>query len=132
MVRGEVNAPEGAWTFTVPCLQTQDLVRMAEWLEAIAEGRPAREWMVFIEPNLEFRLVRAGPEGAVLRVYFSLESRPPWAPKLSWKGAGPGEDEGASGSYEPDEPSITLTVTPAQLLESARELRTALRQFPVR
>ena len=79
VVAGRVDHPRGSWTFQDPCLETTDIFSLASWLEAVARGAEDRADYGFTEPNLEFRLVGSGTDRR-LRLYFELESRPPWAP----------------------------------------------------
>src|SRR4051794_27104860 len=53
-VRAAVRHPRGAWEATAPCVLTTDLPEIADWLEALAVGRPAAPNLEFIEPNLRF------------------------------------------------------------------------------
>jgi len=78
MVEGKVEHPLGAWTFHDPCLLTDELERLCGWLTTVVTGTTVNdESESFIEPNLEFRLLRL-PEGATIRVRLAYESSPPW------------------------------------------------------
>jgi hypothetical protein len=47
-------------------------------LEALASGRAVEEGEDFIEPNLRFEVADRDQDTVTIRVYFELESRPPW------------------------------------------------------
>jgi hypothetical protein len=72
MINGECSLEGRQWAFTDPCLETWDLVELANWLEALAAGQAAPMVLAFTEPNLEFQVVG----GNALRIVFSLESAP--------------------------------------------------------
>ena len=69
----------------------------------------------FLEPNLRFELTESEPK--MLRVYFELESRPPWA-----------HTDGAGM----DDLFAELAVSPHDLRDAASSLREDLKRFPVR
>ncbi|MFO1532541.1 MAG: hypothetical protein ABR562_02405 [Thermoplasmatota archaeon] len=97
VVHGDIVAPEGAWSFDEPVWLTNDPPRLADWLEAVAMGRPEvagrprdeataelrNPWEVAegfgtMEPNLAFLLYKPGPGTVELGVQLDYESRPPW------------------------------------------------------
>lgn len=110
-----VRLPEGSWTSTDPSLLTWEVASLAQWLESIAEGVSAESEQSFLEPNLRFELMQSEPK--TLRVYFELESRPPWAPS---DGAGM------------DDLFAEFAVNPDDLRDAASALREDLKRFPVR
>ena len=69
---------ERAWEFRDPALLTWEGERLSNWLEALASGQPVEESEDFLEPNLRFEVVGRGEDTITIRVYFELESRPPW------------------------------------------------------
>jgi hypothetical protein len=69
----------GSWEGTDPSLEASEVRRLSKWLSAHAAGRTRRRELEFTEPNLRFEMVHGPGEGPTLRVYFELESRPPWA-----------------------------------------------------
>ncbi|WP_236245100.1 hypothetical protein [Streptomyces sp. CC210A] len=60
VVRGEVVTPTGRWSFTEPCLLTDEARRLSAWLREAAADGGAPAVLDFIEPTLTFRRV---PEG---------------------------------------------------------------------
>jgi len=56
VIRIHVDHPSGSWEARDPCLLSYEVAELADWLEAVAQGEPARREMSFMEPNLEFRL----------------------------------------------------------------------------
>lgn len=89
VIAGEVESSDGSWTFQDPCLQTTEACRLGGWLReaadgSIAPGEPDEAGDIspdlgFIEPNIAFGLEARDGGDVSLRVYFSLESAPPWS-----------------------------------------------------
>ena len=79
VVEGRV-APvdERAWEFRDPALLTWEVERLSNWLEALASGQAVEDGEDFVEHNLRFEVVGSDEETITLKVYFELESRPPW------------------------------------------------------
>jgi hypothetical protein len=69
---------ERAWEFRDPALLTWEVERLSNWLDALASGQPVEESEDFLEPNLRFEVVGRSGDVITIRVYFELESRPPW------------------------------------------------------
>jgi hypothetical protein len=65
------------WSVVDPCLETWDLLWLADWVDAIAAGRRVDSEVTFIDPNLEFRHVRSDSRGHKIRVQLSHEYLPP-------------------------------------------------------
>ena len=79
VIEGRVApADERAWEFRDPALLTWEVERLSNWLEALASGQPVEESEDFLEPNLRFEVVGRSEDVITIRVYFELESRPPW------------------------------------------------------
>ncbi len=88
VVRGGVRLPDGrTWSFSDPCLTTWEARSLGDWLRGVVAGdveptdfggKGEEALMVFTEPNLALSLAARQHESAVVRVHFSLESRPPW------------------------------------------------------
>jgi hypothetical protein len=114
-IKISVRLREGSWTSTDPSLLTWELTSLAQWLESIAEGASVESEESFLEPNLRFEITQS--EAKTLRVYFELESRPPWAPS---DGAGM------------DDLFAEFAVNPDDLRDAASSLREDLKRFPVR
>ncbi len=70
-IRIRVEHPRGSWTSTDPSLLTDEVERLIDWLEAVADGQSVDVETSFLEPNLNFVLVEGAKK---VRVYFELES----------------------------------------------------------
>jgi hypothetical protein len=111
MINGEVRLSGREWRFTDPCLDTFEVLSLADWLESFARGKGSERYCNFTEPNLQFELIN--PQ--TMRVSFALESAPPWASQNDdWSKYG-----------------FNFAVDPT-LLIAASELRHQLQHFPVR
>jgi len=69
----------GFWEVTDPSLDVPEVGRLSKWLSAHSASRMKRNEVEFKEPNLSFAIVHNAGDVLTLRVYFELESRPPWA-----------------------------------------------------
>jgi hypothetical protein len=118
VVEGRV-APEDerAWEFRDPTLLTWEVERLSNWLEGLASGQTAKDGEDFIEPNLRFEVVERDRNTITIRVYFELESRPPW---FFARVAGM------------DDLWIDLRVDRDDLRAAAEDLRRDLTRFPPR
>jgi hypothetical protein len=63
------------WNAMGPVLLTSEVAELANWLDAVADGKLVEDSTDFIEPNLQFELLEPPPR---LRIYFELEFRPKW------------------------------------------------------
>jgi len=118
IVEGRVApADERAWEFRDPALLTWEVERLSNWLEALASGVAMEDGEDFIEPNLRFEVVERGEGTITIRVYFELESRPPWF------------FADAAGM---DDLWIDLRVDNDDLFAAAESLRRDLARFPAR
>lgn len=117
-IRIRVTGQGGSWEATDPILQTREVARLAGWLDDIADRRLTR-WptVEFTEPNLSFKVRENFGASATLRVYFELESRPPWAAK-GWVGE--------------RDVWLDLRVRPEDLRAAADSLRADLVRYPQR
>ncbi|WP_251051306.1 MULTISPECIES: hypothetical protein [unclassified Streptomyces] len=87
VVGGTATTPEGIWSFTDPCLLTDEAREVSAWLRAVAAGTvevtgPDADGYLspdtwFVEPVLAFSLVGRSDDGAVIRVHLSMEAAPP-------------------------------------------------------
>jgi len=111
-----VKHPRGSWTATDPSLLTYEVERLADWLEAIADGQRVDSETGFLEPNLNFEL-RENNGAKKLRVYFELESRPSWA---------------AADGAGMEDLWVEFSVRPEILRSAAKSLRSQLEKFPTR
>ncbi len=117
MVQARVNADEGQWKFTDPCLLTWEVGWLTEWFGLIGEGDMRRKEIGFLEPVISFQLREWQPDEIVLRVEFCLEGMPPWLQE----------------SKEIDEPyPVELRLTAADLRAAASALSYYLERFPPR
>jgi hypothetical protein len=114
VISGSVVSAARSWNFFDPCLVTMEAHDLANWLAALANGRPTKERIFFTEPNLSFEAVAADAQSAELRVYFSLESKPP------------------NVEAEIDEFFELFKIARNDLAQAARDLCRSLRRFPVR
>jgi hypothetical protein len=79
VVEGRVApADERAWKFRDPALLTWEVEGLCNWLEALASGQAVEEGEDFLEPNVRFEVARRSEDVITIRVFFELESRPPW------------------------------------------------------
>jgi len=116
-IRIEAAVSDGRWSLIFPCMTTWDAAGLADWLEGFARGMGPDERLGFTEPNLAFE-VRTDPgQRRVMRVYFELECRPPWA---------------ASRVVGADEFWIEFPLAELDLLSAAGALRAQLQHFPPR
>ncbi len=116
LIRIRVAHFRGEWTTVDPCLLTDEVEDLANWFDAIAQGKGVEKEQNFTEPNLMFRL-RETPEGRSLRVYFELESRPSWA----------------ESRVSPEEDLfLEFPLADLDLARAAEELRGELARYPQR
>ncbi|WP_144096040.1 hypothetical protein [Croceicoccus sediminis] len=111
IVAGEADLDGRSWSFRDPCLTTFEVERLANWLDGIAVHEPVRSICGFTEPNLEFECV----SDKSVRISFSMEALPPWAP--------PDSDVGDIGFEVPIDNALSAT---------ASCLRRMLSRFPIR
>ncbi|MEU8777131.1 hypothetical protein [Streptomyces sp. NPDC048606] len=128
VIGGRLTTPEGSWSFTDPCLLTDEARRLAPWLRAVAAGTvPVTEPdddgelspdTSFIEPVLAFSLAGRSETEAVIRVHLSLEAAPPWR-----------QDDDGVDIYQY---AVEVRMGTAALLEAADRWDLALAPFPPR
>lgn len=127
-ILGDVRLADGKrWHFQAACRTTWEAAELAGWLRLAAAGEvsanafPADEEqiLVFTEPNLGFSLAATAEGSRSVRVHFSLEARPRWAPE-------PGEDGDLYDFF------VTLTTTVPELLRAAEEWDSDRALFPPR
>lgn len=129
VIDGTVTTPEGNWSFTDPCLLTDEARQVTSWLRAVAAGtvsatKPDGDGELspdteFIEPLLAFSLADRNEDGAaVIRVHLSLEASPPWHQ---------GHDRAAVYQYV-----VQMRMDTAALLHAAAQWDLALMPFPSR
>ncbi|GAA2615352.1 WapI family immunity protein [Streptomyces axinellae] len=111
---GEVTTPEGSWSFTAPCLLTDEARQISPWLRAAGGATPAGTHLDlhFLEPVLAFGHTGSGP----VRVHLSHEAAPPWL----------------DGDERLTEYVIEIKATAAGLRQAADEWDRCLVPFPPR
>lgn len=127
VVGATVTTSEGSWSFTDPCLLTDEAREVSAWLRAAASGvvgvtapdRDGRLWpdTWFVEPVLGFSLAARSDEAAVIRVHLSSEATPPWRR----------DDSADIYQY-----AVDVTVEKEALLNAADHWDRALASFPPR
>jgi hypothetical protein len=113
-VRVSARNGGGAWSGTEPVLQTGEVAKLADWLDAVAAGTESEHVLGFRKPNLSFE---HGGEPVRLRAWFELESRPEWAPAAE------------AGEHDL---CVELDVDPDDVRAAAASLRSQLGRFPSR
>ena len=109
VISGEASQDGRTWSFRDPCLLTGELSELIAWLERLGGGhRPDR--LAFLEPNLTFE----APAPGIVRVLFSHEAAPPWAPSRF------------------DSCGLDCRTSSEQALKAADSLRGDLRRWPQR
>lgn len=107
---------KNSWSASYPCMLTGELAELADWLDAVADGKNTTLQLGFFEPNLHFEVTESAPKK--LCVYIDAELKP--AGVL-------GDDSGI------DDPiRIEFELIPAELKDAVVSLRTYLRAFPIR
>ncbi len=119
----EAGGPEGEWTGTDPCLLTYEATRLADWLEAVANGKEAPPALSFLEPVLLFRLVD-GAAGKTLRVHFGNLINPSWR-RLE-------QPQGGGQRVECPDLWLDFPVAEVDIASAARELRQQVKRYPNR
>jgi hypothetical protein len=71
-----VAAGDESWEETSPCLNTFEVLNLAQWLEDAAAGTPDIGTIELLAPELRFELVGVAGERVTLRINFHLEDRP--------------------------------------------------------
>jgi hypothetical protein len=118
VIEGRVApADERAWEFRDPALLTWEVESLCGWLEAVALGQDVEEGEDFLEPNLRFEVAAGDEETITIRVYFELESRPPWF---------------FADVAGMDDLWLDLRVDSDDLRAAAKDLRRDLARFPPR
>lgn len=121
-IQVDAAGPGGAWTGSDPCLLTYEVVRLADWLDAVGAGKEPARAISFLEPVLLFRLIE-GPQGRALRIHFGNLINPSWK-MLQQEATVP---EGSSQDLYLDFP-----LEETDLRQAAKELKEAMRRYPDR
>jgi len=107
-----VTTSQGSWAVSDPCLLTQEVSELANWLDKIAANDLNDRQCSFLEPVLEFRLTEHNQEES-LEVLFHNNVLPPSITK--------------SNSY-----SIFFPLSDVNLSSAANDLRKQLTKYPQR
>ena len=107
VIGGRIEKDGAAWKFEDPCLLTNEVLSLAEWLEARVRDAGRDSEISFIEPALSFKWANG-----VLRVDLGHGCRQPWAPF--------------------EEFYLTLLPSPQEMMSAAEALREDLKKFPIR
>ena len=110
VIGGRIEKDGAAWKFQDPCLLTNEMHSLAEWLESQAIDPGTNSEISFIEPNLYFKWI-----DRKLRVDLECECRPPWAP-----------------FDKVEEFYVNLSPSSEELLAAAEALRADLAKYPIR
>ncbi len=66
----------GNWKTTDASLLTSDIKRIIKWFNDLSNNKPIEQNLSFIEPNLEFDLIKSQTDLKTIRITFDLECRP--------------------------------------------------------
>lgn len=113
LIAATAHTAVGQWSFEQPCLLTWEAGSIVTFLEQLAVGEASSKGVWFIEPNLSFEVTDTN----TLKVFFTLESSPPWL------------DDTFVGK---DDFYLEFTLTERQLQDAAASLRAQLAAFPGR
>jgi len=113
----QVQHPKESWSATVPCLMTWEITELATWFDALANGDWEQTDPGFLEPEIQFHLVRAHGQPQAIRVTFSHGLTPP-----SLRGT-----DAMFDGY-----AINFALTELDLRSAARSLRSELASYPRR
>ena len=78
LIEIEVSDQYGQWVVKDPCLLTFDIQNLGNWLLSIAAGEEVISKFQFMEPELEFHLIRPIEEEYILRIYMRHNLKPQW------------------------------------------------------
>lgn len=73
----KVKSDCGNWQTIDPSLLVSEVKNIIEWIDKLSENETLNsDYLVFLEPNLEFELKSSTTEKKRIRIIFDLESRP--------------------------------------------------------
>ena len=106
-----------SWATHEPCLLTFEVEMLADWLEALGDGRRVESELDFMEPNLAFEC--EGVDKGVVRLcaWFECEARPAWNTNDTGGARDLAARVGGSGEH---------------LIAAAGDLRVQLARYPTR
>lgn len=79
VIQVDVVHPRGAWSVKEHCLLTFEISRLAQWLEEVQADTNSSSVCGFTEPHLLLEIEKSDKGTRILRIYFELQLRPPWA-----------------------------------------------------
>jgi len=113
-VQARISTPTQNWTFSGEILDNNEVGLLADWLEAVANGKESSRELSFAEPDFSFHLMGSSEAYVALRIYFELRGRPPSAPAIDIE----------------EDLWVDLQVFRADLLAAAAALRQDASQLP--
>jgi len=116
VIRVSAKNDSASWSATDSSLLTSEVETLADWLEALGEGRGVPKELDFTEPNLTFELIEEGQRESI-RVWFELELRPGWA---------------RADEVPAHDLHVDLDTSSEDLRIAVESLRSHLRRFPPR
>ncbi len=108
-----VKSKCGNWETTDPSLLTSEVKEIINWLDNLSMNKWTERNLSFLEPNLEFDLIKSLTDLKTVRISFDLESRP-------------------NGADEEKEYYVDCELNSEELKNIAQELIQELKQFPER
>ncbi len=110
----KVKSDYGNWETIDPSLLVRDLKDIIEWFEQLSNDiETDSDSLVFMEPNLEFELIKNQSDLKTVRIIFDLESRP-------------------QNANDDKEYYVDCEMDNAELKKVAKELKKELESFPER
>ena len=110
----KVKSDCGNWETIDPSLLVRDLKDIIEWFEQLSNNiETDSDSLVFMEPNLEFELIKNQSDLKTVRIIFDLESRP-------------------QNANDDKEYYVDCEMDNAELKKVAKELTKELESFPER
>ena len=110
----KVKSEYGNWETIDPSLLVKDLKDIIEWFEQLSNDiETDSDSLVFMEPNLEFELIKNQSDLKTVRIIFDLESRP-------------------QNANDNKEYYVDCEMDNAELKKVAKELTKELESFPER
>jgi hypothetical protein len=125
LVRVDAVGPQGAWSVADPCLLTNEVNQLADWLEATARPGTAAPAISFLEPALLFRLVEREGKEQFLRIHFGSLVRPDYVQEIL-------DLPATAGHGNPRDRWLDFPLAEIDLPAEARNLRQQLKKYPPR
>lgn len=71
-----IKSKYGNWEMSDPSLLTSDVKRIINWLNDLSMNKSTEKNLSFLEPNLQFGLIKNQADLKTVRIHFDLGSRP--------------------------------------------------------